>query len=194
MGEVVAAHAVIFFEVANHRLDSGAPFELALDLRRNSAPLAGRVDLEFVIGRGVVATIAGVGDATIEDVADERLHLRNDSGERVPVIGIAGQRGDVSDELTASGMLHGGGDAHLDAEFVRPVRLAFADALHLRGVQGIDLAAALAALLLEHAPGKIQRPHERFPPIFPPADAPLDVADDTAEIGLELELRLARLN
>jgi hypothetical protein len=51
---------------------------------------------------------------------------------RVPVIGIAGQRCDVGDELTASGILYGGGDAHLDAEFVRPVRLAFADALHPR--------------------------------------------------------------
>jgi hypothetical protein len=66
------------------------------------------------------------------------------------------------------------------------VRLALADALHLRGVQGIHLAATLAALLLEHASGKIQRPYERFPQILPPADAPLDVADDTAEIGLEL--------
>ena len=37
------------------------------------------------------AAIAGIGDTAIEDVADERLHLRNDRGERVPVIGIAGQ-------------------------------------------------------------------------------------------------------
>ena len=92
----------------------------------------------------------------------------------------------MGDELTAGGMLHGGGDAHLDAELVRPVRLALADALHLRRVQGIDLAAALAALLLQHAPGQEQRPYERFPQIFIPDDAPLDVADDTAEIGLEL--------
>jgi hypothetical protein len=36
-----------------------------------------------------VAAIAGVGDAAIEHVADERFHLRNDCGERVPVIGVA---------------------------------------------------------------------------------------------------------
>jgi hypothetical protein len=53
-------------------------------------------------------------------------------------------------------------------------------------VQGIDLAAALAALLLQHAPGQEQRAYECFPQIFIPADSPLDVADDTAEIGLEL--------
>ena len=92
----------------------------------------------------------------------------------------------MGDELTAGGMLHGGGDAHLDAELIRLVRLALADALHLRRVQGIDLAAALAALLLQHAPGQEQLPYERFPQIFIPDDGPLDVADDTAEIGLEL--------
>jgi hypothetical protein len=53
-------------------------------------------------------------------------------------------------------------------------------------VHGIDLAAALAALLLQHAPGQEQLPYERFPQIFIPDDGPLDVADDTAEIGLEL--------
>jgi hypothetical protein len=37
-----------------------------------------------------VAAIAGIGDAAIENVADERLHLPNDRAERVPVIGIAG--------------------------------------------------------------------------------------------------------
>src|SRR5262249_40515232 len=159
-------------------------FELALDLRRDAALLAARVDLELMIGRGVVAAIAGVGDAAVEHVADERLHLRNDRGERVPVIRVA--RCSMGDKLPAGGMLHGGGDAPLDAELVRPVRLALADALPLRRVQGIDLAAALAALLLQHAPGQEQRPYERFPQIFIPDDAPLDVADDTAEIGLEL--------
>src|SRR5215475_10201688 len=92
----------------------------------------------------------------------------------------------MGDELPAGGMLHGGGDAHLDPELVRPVRFALADALDLWRVQGIDLATALAALLFQHAPGQEQRPYERFPQIFIPDDAPLDVADDTAEIGLEL--------
>jgi hypothetical protein len=42
------------------------PFELALDLRRDAALLAARVDLELVFGRGVVAALAGIGDAAIE--------------------------------------------------------------------------------------------------------------------------------
>ena len=175
----------MFLEMADDGLNGGTPFELALDLRRDAALLAGRVDLELVIGRGVMAAIAGIRDAAIEHVADERLHLWNDGGERVPVIRIAQQHCDVGDKLPAGGMLHGGRDAHLDAELVGPVRLAFADALDLWRVQGIDLAAVLAALLLQHAPGQEQRPYECFPQIFIPADAPLDVADDTAEIGLE---------
>jgi hypothetical protein len=98
----------------------------------------------------------------------------------------AGQCRGVGDELPAGGMLHRGGDAHLDPELVRPVYFALADALDLWRVQGIDLAAALAALLFQHAPGQEQGPYECFPQIFIPNDAPLDVADDTAEIGLEL--------
>src|SRR5436853_5803309 len=54
----------------------------------------------------------------------KRLHLWDDRGERVPVIGIAGQCCGMGDELPAGGMLHRGGDAHLDTELVRPVRLA----------------------------------------------------------------------
>ena len=49
------------------------------------------------------------------------------------------------------------GDADLDAELVRPMRLALADALDLRRVQGIDLAPALAVVLRQHAPGEAQR-------------------------------------
>jgi hypothetical protein len=92
----------------------------------------------------------------------------------------------MGDELAAGGMPHGGGDAHLDAELVGPVCLALADALDLWRVQGIDLATALAALLFKHAPGEIQRPHERFPQNLNPGNVPLDVANDPAEIGLEL--------
>jgi hypothetical protein len=61
-----------------------------LDLRRETPLLAGRVDLKLVIGRGIVAAIAGIGDAAIEHVADERFHLRNDRAERVSVIRVAG--------------------------------------------------------------------------------------------------------
>src|SRR3984893_7708268 len=80
-----------------------------------------------------------------------------------PSYGLPGNAAGMCDELAAGGVLHRGGDAHLDAELVGPVCLALADALDLWRVQGIDLATALAALLFQHAPGQEQRPYERFP-------------------------------
>jgi hypothetical protein len=48
-----------------------------------------------------VAAIAGVGDQTLDGVADQGLHGGNDGRQSVAVIGIARQSGDVSHELTA---------------------------------------------------------------------------------------------
>jgi hypothetical protein len=59
VGEVIAAHPVMLLEIG------GTPCELALDLRREAALLAARVDLELVIGGGVVAAIAGIGDTGV---------------------------------------------------------------------------------------------------------------------------------
>ena len=81
--------------------------------------LSGGREVTRVPTATVAAAIAGIGDTAIEDVADERLHLRNDRAERVPVIGIAGQCCSMGDKMPAGGMLHRGGDR----------------------VQGIDLAA-----------------------------------------------------
>ena len=83
-----------------------------------------------------------------------RLHGRNDGCQRVAVIRIAGQRGDMGDELAAFRAMSGRGDADLDAELVGPMRLALADALHFRRVQGIDLGSALTLILRQHAPGQ----------------------------------------
>jgi hypothetical protein len=45
----------MFLEMADDGLNGGTPFELALDLRREAALLAARVDLELVIGRATIA-------------------------------------------------------------------------------------------------------------------------------------------
>src|SRR5215510_12238460 len=146
VGEVIAAHTVMLLAMADDRLNGGTPFELALDRRREAALLAARVALELVIGRGVVAAIAGIGDAAIEDVADERLHLRDDRAQRVPVIGIAGQFAAAwVTNCPPGGMLHRGGDAHFDTEFVRPVRFALADALNLEALHSAVRALSVSA-------------------------------------------------
>jgi hypothetical protein len=90
VGEIVAAQAVILFEMPDHRLDGGAALELALDLRSDATLLASGIDPEPVLGRGVVAAIAGISDDAVEHVADERLHGGNDAGERVPIVRVPG--------------------------------------------------------------------------------------------------------
>ena len=153
---------------------------------RHPSLLAGDEDPELVIGRRIVAAISLVGEDARDGVADQRLHLRDHGCQRVAVIGIAGQRLHMGDELAALGVLERGGNADLDAELVRPVGLALADALDFRRVQGIDLRPALTLLLLAHAARQRQQLGERR---FEPAvalDLAADVADDAAEIGPQL--------
>ena len=84
--------------------------------------LAGDID---AAGRSVVAAIAGVGEGAVERVADQRLHRRDDGGERMPVVRVAGQRCDMGDELTAGGN---------DAELLRKPHQPFARAMEEPGV------------------------------------------------------------
>ena len=100
--EVVAAHAMLGLEMADNRLDGGAPSHLSFDLRGDTALLAGGEDLELVFGGRVVAAIAGIGEDTFDDVADEHFDPRDDLGERVAIVRIARQRCDMSDELAAA--------------------------------------------------------------------------------------------
>ena len=50
----------------------------------------------------------------------------------------------MGDELAALGVADRGGDGDFDAELVRPMGLALADALDLRRVQGIDSGISAA--------------------------------------------------
>src|SRR5258706_3813786 len=120
--------------------------------------LFGCVDFELVIWRRVVAAVSGIGVEPFDRIADELLDRRDDVSQRTAIIGIARQRLRMDDELTALAVLEGGGNADLDAELVRLVRLALADALHLGCVQAVDLGTALSALLSTHAePGSAVR-------------------------------------
>jgi hypothetical protein len=58
-----------------------------------------------------------------------------------------------SGKISVAGILrrHGGGKADFDAELIRLMRLAFADALHLRGVKRVNLWRLLPLLLDQHA-------------------------------------------
>src|SRR6516165_7148353 len=150
MGEIVAAHAVIVLEMPDHGLDGRTTLELAFDLLIDPSPLTGGVDPEPVFRRGIVTAITGVGDDALEHIAEERLCVGNDLGECVPIVRVAWERGDMGDELAAGGMFDGSGDAHLDAEFVGPMRLTLADTFDLGRMERIDLAPALVAVLGQH--------------------------------------------
>src|ERR1700722_8803784 len=81
--------------------------------------------------------------------------------------------------------MSGRGDTDLYPELVWPTRLALADALNLRRVQGIDLRSALPLILRQDAPGEAQRRGEVFFELGVAVDASPDVADDPAQIGRE---------
>ena len=88
-------------------------------------------------------------------------------------------------ELAAFRAMSGRGDTDLYPELVWPMRLALADALHFRRVQGIDLGSALTLILRQHAPGEAQRLGKDFFELGVAIDASPDVSDDAAQIGLK---------
>jgi hypothetical protein len=63
-------------------LNGRAPLHVAFDLQGGGAFLASGGDLELIFGGRVVAAVSGIGDDTIERVADNRLHRGDNSGER----------------------------------------------------------------------------------------------------------------
>ena len=123
-GEVVSAYPVLGLGVANDRFDRRAAAEFALDGLGDAASLAGDIDLERVVGRGVVTAIAAVGDDARKACADLGFDFRDHGSERVAVVGIAGQRLGVGDELTALGAIERGGERDFDAKLIRAMGLA----------------------------------------------------------------------
>jgi hypothetical protein len=130
-----------------------------------------------------MAAIAAVGEDAGEVRADLRLDLRDHGRQRVAVIRIARQRLGVGDELAAPGAMERGGERDLDAELVRPMRFALADAFDLGRVQRIDLLSALMLALLAHPAGEHERMGEGALQLSLALDLARDVANDPAEIG-----------
>jgi hypothetical protein len=123
VGEIVAVHSVILLEMTDDGFDGGAAFHLSFDDGRHTALLPGCVDFELVIWRRVVASVSGIGVEPIDRPADKLLDRRDDASQGMAVIRIARQRLHMGDELAALAVLEGSGNADLDAELVRLVRL-----------------------------------------------------------------------
>src|SRR5436190_21132612 len=78
-----------------------------------------------------------------------------------------------------------GDDGGLDAELVRRAVLALADALHLGGMEGIQLPAALALLLRADLSGSAQWECKYLLQNWLALDLAADVADDPAQAAAQ---------
>src|SRR6185437_17155217 len=126
----------------------GAALHFAFDGGGGPPDLAADKDAEAV---GVAVAAIALVDVDAPDLdAGVPLDVGYGAVQRVAVERIAVQRLGVQDELAALGLRDGDGDRHLAAELVGRPGLALADALDLRGVQRIDLRAALAVVLQAH--------------------------------------------
>jgi hypothetical protein len=91
----------------------------------------------------------------------------------------------MGDELAAPGMMERRGDADLDAELIRAMRLALADAFDLGRVQRIDLRPPLVLALLAHPTRQHQRQAEDLLQRRVALDPAHDVARHPAKIGAQ---------
>jgi len=134
-------------QVSDDGLDGGTAAQLAFDDPEDAAPLAGDEDATWVLH--IVSAISFVDIGALDRAAGERLGLGalDDVAQGVTVIRAARQCFGVQHEQATWRLAVIGDDGGLHTEFVRRSRLAFADALDLRGVEGIELPAALALLL-----------------------------------------------
>src|SRR5580704_8337508 len=109
------------------------------------------------------------------------LQLGDDRPQRVAVERIAMQGFGVQHKLAAFGLGRRGGDRYLAAELVRRPRFAFADALHLRGVQRIDLGAALPVILEAYPHRQSEKVGEALLEPVVAGDLAANVADHPAQ-------------
>src|SRR5215475_6427650 len=157
--------------------------QFALDEAEDAALLAGDEDAAR-IGR-IVAAISLVDIGALDLTSGEPFGGFDDGAERVAIVGVSRQRLGVQHELTARGAGVGGDDRGLDAELVGGAGLAFADALDLGSVEGIELPAALALLLGADLIGARERPLEHGLKISLAADVAANVTDDPAKPGAQ---------
>src|SRR5262249_39473473 len=171
-------HPVLGLDVPNDRLDRGAATHLAADRRGDAAHLAADPDAEFL--GVVVAAITLVDvDATGLDPG-QRFQLGNYRPPGGAVEGIAVRFG-VQHKLAAFRLAGRGRHRHLAAELIWRAGFAFADAFDLRGVQRIDLGAALPVILKAHPHRQGEQVGKAFLEGFVARDLAPDIADHAAQ-------------
>ena len=128
-----------------------------------------------------MAAVSLVDIGSLDRTAGERLGAVNDVPQGVTVVRVIGQRPGVQHEQATGSPAVVGDDGGLHPELVRRGGLALADALHLRGMEGIKLEAALARLLRADLRGPAKREGERLLQCWLALNLAADVADDPAQ-------------
>jgi len=128
--QVIAAHTVLVFDVADNGFDSGSSFHLAFDGGGNTASLPCDPDFELVLI--TMPFVAFVDMASIKTDTRTFLQIGQDGSQGVPIEGIAVMSFGMKNKLPALRFCDRRNDRDLATELVRRAGFAFADALNLR--------------------------------------------------------------
>jgi len=128
-------------------------------MRRTRRASAGDEDAVWV--RRIVAAVSLVDIGTLDLAAGEPFGVLDSRAQRVSIIRIARERLGVQHELAAGRRALVVTTETLTAELIGRAGLALADAFDLRGMEGIQLPAALALLLRTDLGGARERPSKR---------------------------------
>lgn len=183
--EGASGEATIRLHVADLRLDGAAsPHELAQAWGKAAA---GAAD-EHRRAVGTMAAVAAINHDEAWAGSGEGLHLLEGLGKGVPVVGIAGHGAHADDKAAGER----GGDAHLAAELIAHPRLALGDAVHLRLMQGVDLAPAFRRLPQQAGDELHALLDPRLQPLFGHgAELAADVALNASRVTLQSPQHLA---
>jgi hypothetical protein len=143
--EPVSIEQTVGLHVPDHGLDHLAALQHPLKAWRQPSGVAQDQPGLGPLGRH--AAVAAIGQHRRGRRVGEDLHLFERVGQCVPVVGIARHRSHADHQA----FLRSHRDRHLHAELVRRSGLPLGDALHLGGVQRVDLAGVLAALRIQPA-------------------------------------------
>ena len=104
-----------------------------------------------------MAAIATVGDDAIDRRPELLFHLWDERRQGMAIVRRSRLGFDVSDKLTARRAVKRCRDRHFDAELIRPMSFALADAFDLWRVEAIDLLSRLPWMLKTNPLRQIQR-------------------------------------
>ena len=174
--EEVPPEEPVPFHVADLRLDGRPPPKVAPE---GIAELSGAADEDATSIRiHPVALVPLVHEGGVGDTAREAFHLIELPLQCVAIERIAWAGLDAH----AEAFLVGDSQAHLDAELVGAVRLPFPDALHLGGMQAVELVLRLP-LLAQDQFRQDQRPLVALEPCI--IQLPLHIPEHLAGHGLQ---------